>query len=167
MLTKSDIKALRTADCLCVHLGKTNVVRAIKRNPKTETNPFAVDVEHLVTADVGLDTLRGKEKLAAERVQCFAMINLYHSQKHTSALILRTLREGDEIAFRFYPDGYTNGYLAMAGLHGDCLHLYVRRQAKTVAVWDIAHSICPTNTARMVRGVPDSDHYARDAAEHF
>lgn len=164
MLTKLELAALRQCDALCVHLSKDfTAVRAIKRNPKTEKEPFAQDQEQLITADVGLETLRGREELESGRVKCFAHISLYPNQKHTSWLILQTLRVGDELTFNFYPDAHTNGYIAAAGLHGDALYLNVRRKGKTVARWSLAHSICPTNTARMVTGVPDSESYTRDA----
>ncbi len=164
MLTKSDIIALRTADSLCVHLGKDyTVARAIKRNPKTEAKPFAQDTDHMVNCEISLNGSRGQDELKSGRVKCFALINLYHSQKHTATLILHTLRENDEITFRFYPDAHTNGYVAMSGLHADCLYMDVRRQGKTIGHWELQSSICPTNSARMVNGVPDSESYRNDA----
>ena len=166
MLTKMDIAALKHADCLCVHITKDGtIVRAIKRNPRTEKQPFATDLEHVIPATVGLEGLRGRDELAAGRVTAFASVNLYPTQKHTACLILQTLRAGDELTFSFWPDAGTNGYVAAAGLHADCLYLHVRRNGKQIANWHLADSICPDNSARMVRGVPNSASYEKDAAE--
>jgi hypothetical protein len=166
MLTKADVKALRNADSLCVHLSRDyTAVRAIKRKRYGDADPFATDQEHIVSASVALRGFRGRDGLADGRVKCFAMINLYPSQKHNATLILHTLREGDQIAFQFSPDGHTNGYLSAAGLHGDALYMRVLRQGKFIAEWEMATSFCPSNSARMICGVPNSAHYEQDAAE--
>jgi hypothetical protein len=39
----------------------------------------------------------------------------------------------------------------------------VKRQGKTVAHWELQTSICPDNSARMCRGIPDSDSYESTA----
>jgi hypothetical protein len=75
------------------------------------------------------------------------------------------LRADDEITFRFYPDAHTNGYVAMGGLHADALYLDVRREGKVIARWELDISITPANSARMCRGVPNAESYARDASE--
>ncbi len=159
-LTRTDLIALRKADSLCVHLGKNTMVRAIKRADCGE--PFARDLEHIIPAEVGFENIRGRDNAAAE---CFAMVNLYPSQKHSAVLILRTLREGDELTFSFYPDAHSNGYMAAAGLHGDALMLHVRRDGKQIAHWELCSSCCPSNSARMVRNVPDTESYHNSAIE--
>lgn len=166
MLTKADVNALRKADSLCVHLSRDyTCARAIKRNPKTEANPFAQDLEHLVTCSIELDGIRGREEIASGRAKCAELIWLYPSQLHTATLILHTLREGDEITFKFAPDYHTNGYISAAGLHADTLCLDVRRKGKTIARWELQSCVCPDNSARMCRGIPNSEHYESDAAE--
>lgn len=167
-LTKLDIAALRHADDLTVHLSaKTpdGLVRLIQRKRPDERNPFAQDVEHLLSVEVSMATHRGQEALKAGNAQCFAMVGLYRSQNTPAWCALRTLRADDEIEFQFHPDYHTNGYVAMAGLHADSLVLTVRRDGKTIAHWEIATSICPVNSARMCRGVPNSETYNSDAAE--
>jgi len=165
-LTKIDISALRKADSLCVHLSRDyTIARAIKRNPKTETNPFASDVEHIVNANIRLATMRGEAELAAGQVKCFSMSNLYPSQRHPATLILRTLREGDEITFRFAADAHSNCYIAAAGLHADTLYLDVLRKGKTIAYWELETSVCPDNSVRMCKGVPSSERYETSAVE--
>jgi hypothetical protein len=165
-LTKIDVAALRKCDDICVHLGARHpdgLVRAIKRKGYGNPDPFATDIEHIVTAKVEIDTLRGRQALEAGDVQCFAMIGVYHSQHTGQSSILKTLRAGDEITFRFYPDAHTNGYVAMGGLHADVLYMDVRRDGKTVARWELDISITPANSARMCRGVPNSEHYNEEA----
>jgi hypothetical protein len=167
-LTKTDIAALRKCDDICVHLGARHpegLVRAIKRKGYGNTDPFATDIEHIVTAKVEIDTLRGRQALETGGVECFAMIGVYHSQHTGQSSILKTLRAEDELTFRFYPDAHTNGYVAMGGLHADVLYLDVRRDGKIIARWELDISICPSNSARMCRGVPNSESYARDASE--
>jgi hypothetical protein len=165
-LTKFDVAAIRHADALSVHLSSRNpegLVRAVKRHQRTEKDPYAQDVAHTIDAAVVLDTMRGQEELKNGQAQFFASVGLYHSQHCHASAVLRTLRAGDDISFRFYPDGHTNQYIAAAGLHGDLLKLQVRRNGKLIADWELTTSICPNNSARMCRGVPNSEHYARDA----
>jgi hypothetical protein len=163
-LTKMDVNALRKADSLCVHLSKDyTAARAIKRNTPTEAEPFAHDLEHLIPCTIELGTGRGREELESGRAKCFAMLWLFPTQLHTAALVLRTLREGDEITFRFVADYHTNGYIAAAGLHADALCMDVRRQGKTIARWELETSTCPDNSSRMCKGIPDSDSYQSTA----
>jgi hypothetical protein len=79
--------------------------------------------------------------------------------------ILKSLRAGDEIAFLFWPDAHSNGYVAAAGLHADLLQLSVYRKGKRIATWNVTTSLCADNSARMCRGVPVSANYQRAAAD--
>src|SRR4051794_37329624 len=117
MLSKLDVAAIRHANDLTVHLNnkcQTGIVRLIKRKRVTESDPFAQDVEHMLTATVELHGMRGQDQLKAGSVQCFAMVGLYHDQHSHASCIFKTLRAGDELTFSFWPDAHTNGYIAMA-----------------------------------------------------
>jgi hypothetical protein len=168
MLTKTDIAAIRKADDLCVHLGKQHgqgLVRLIKRK-RYDSKPFETDQEYILeNVTVGMETGLGAKALEAGTAQCFAMAGIYHDQSTPVASALKTLREGDELKFSFYPDCRSNGYVAAAGLHADCLYLHVRRNGKRVATWVVASSICPDNSARMCIGVPTDSFYDRAAEE--
>lgn len=168
MLTKTDIAAIRAANDLCIHLNRRHpngLVRLIKRK-SYNAKPFETDQEYTIEgATVAMATLRGKESIEQGNVECFAMVGLYHDQHSHASCILKTLRADDEIMFSFYPDAHTNGYVAMGGLHADTLYLRVRRDGKTIADWELQTSICPSNSARMCRGVPDSESYKKDAEE--
>jgi hypothetical protein len=165
MLTKDDIHAIRNADDICVHLGSHNpqgLVRLIKRKPYN-AKPFETDKEHVLQdVRVTMETIRGVDAVERGVAECFAMAGIYHDQGTPVSSILKTLRVGDELTFSFYPDGHCNGYIAAAGLHADILYLRVTRNGKR-HTWELTTSICATNSARMCRGVPDADSYAKDA----
>jgi hypothetical protein len=168
MLTKTDITALRKCDAICVHLDShhpAGLVRVIKRKDYNSTNPLEDDKEHIITAPVGFATWRGCDELKAGHARCFATVSLYHNQRHTAVNIIATLREGDEISFKFYPDAHSNGYCAMSGLHADSLYLNVRRSNGKVYQWELTSSICPSNSARMCQGIADSESYRNDGRE--
>lgn len=166
VLSKDDISAFRKANDMCVHLDKSGGrVRLIKRKPLWGAKPFETDTEYRVeNATVTLEGYRHRDALD-NGATCFASVSFYHDQHTPESAIVRTLRAGDEITFTFHPDHHTNGYVAAVGLHADSLFLRVRRDGSTVANWEIETTICPSNSARMCRGVPDSETYAQDAAE--
>jgi hypothetical protein len=149
-LTKMDITALRKGDDLCVHLTPFTgpLVRVIKRKPMFGTDPYATDIEHLIPADVVIARAIDTENPP----KCFAMVSFYHSQFTQASTNVKSLRVGDEITFRFSPDGVSNGYTKEAGLHADALYMDVRRKGNTHAHYLMATSICPENSARMCQG---------------
>ncbi|MGY3615693.1 hypothetical protein [Bradyrhizobium sp. USDA 10063] len=167
MLTKNDIAAIRAADDICIHLGSRHpkgLVRLIKRKG-WNAKAFETDQEYVLeNAWVTMETTGGRDALERGVAECFAMAGIYHGQRAPVSSILKTLRAGDEITFSFYPDGHTNGYVAAAGLHADILYLHVRRNGKR-QTWEFDVSVCPSNSARMCRGVPNGDGYERMAAE--
>jgi hypothetical protein len=167
MLTKTDIDAIRRADDLCIHLGTRNpngFVRLIKRKPYN-AKPFETDQDYILeNAVVKVETTLGQRALESGAAEFFESVGLYHNQASPASSILKTLRAGDELTFSFYPDCHSNGYVAAAGLHADCLYLHVTRNGKRQS-WEIAQSICPNNSARMCRGVPNSSDYDRAAFE--
>lgn len=164
MLTKADISALRQGDDLVVHLTKDQATaRVAKRNRPTDENPFAQDVYHELTATVALHGYRGKNEIASGAAKCFAMVSFYHNQHTHISAVVKMLRVGDVVTFRFHPDYHTNGYCAAAGLHADVMTLEIRRADKLYAVFEIDSCICPANSARMCSGIPNSEHYESDA----
>lgn len=165
MLTKFDIAAIRKADDITVHLSVRHpegLVRLIKRKRHAD-GPFAQDMEHVLPAKAEIETIHGRAELESGRAQFFAMAYIYHDQHGQVSLALKSLRVGDELTFSFYPDAWTNQYAARERLHGDLLLMKVRRKGKTIARWEIAHSVCPDNSARMCQGVLPSDWYERAA----
>jgi hypothetical protein len=167
MLTKTDLAAIRNANDICIHLSARNpngLVRLIKRKPLYDAKPFETDQEYILTASVVMETARGQTAIENGSAECFAMAGIYHNQRSPVSSILNSLRVGDELTFSFYPDGHTNGYVAAAGLHADILYLHVRRNGKR-QTWEFTNSICPANSARMCRGVPNGEGYQLSANE--
>jgi hypothetical protein len=109
---------------------------------------------------------RGNQRVQealANGAHCFASVSFYHSQNTHESCIIKSLREGDEVTFEFYPDCHSNGYVAKAGLHADALFLRVTR-GKNQFRYELDQSICPDNSARMCRNVPSQDWYHQSAA---
>lgn len=158
MLTKEDVYAIRHADDICVHLTAKHpkgLVRLIKRKPYYNAKPFETDQEHELHATVAMDNAwKHGPMVESGAVQCFAMAGIYHEQQTHVSSVLKTLRVGDELRFRFYPDAHTTQYGEELGLHGDSLYLDVYRDGKRKACFELETSMCPDNSARMCRGVP-------------
>lgn len=161
-IDKTDLAALLKADDICVHLTidhPQGLVRAIKRKRHTPKDPFAQDVEHRVTATATIDNYRGQEAFDRGGVKCFELLGVYASQKSHVYSVLRTLRVGDQLVFRFYPDGHNNGYGAAGRIHVDALYLDVYRKGHLYAKWLLDTGVGENNSARMCSGVPFSkDH---------
>jgi hypothetical protein len=174
-LTAIDIAAMRKCDRVVIvfnesqnNLRRTCVVLT-KEARRSERDTFAQEIDHaLEECPVRIENhgiFAGE--LAAANVTAFALLYTYHNQRDHEASVLRTLRAGDVIAFRFYADCHTNGYIAAAGLHGDALFLDVERgegKARRSFTFEMHSSVCPNNSARMVRGLAESDGYRRDGA---
>jgi hypothetical protein len=168
MLTKEDIHAIRHASDLCIHLNSNHpagLVRLIKRKPYN-AKPFETDQEYVLEGvKVSIDGHRAKAALESGAAQCFDSVGIYHDQNTPASNILKTLRVGDELEFQFNPDYHCNGYVAAAGLHADSLILIVRRDGTRKHTWELAMQVCTDNSARMCRGVPNSDSYHQSADE--
>lgn len=160
-ITAADIKALRKAGSIVFSFyeGKA-VIRGIteKGNERTEVEvPVEGGIEHAYT----------KGHFAT---------GFSHFGSAQYSRVLRTLwshmRAGDRVVLGFRPDNFSGGYVKAAsgttrdfqdnqpgisfdGLHADALFVYVLRGGKTdVANWReylIDVSVCPDNSARMVR----------------
>jgi hypothetical protein len=160
-LTKTDVAAFRKGDLVSVHLSDRHpngVVRVVKNADRNNGNPFPQDAEHVVdAATVTVDGYGHRGAIESGSARCFGLVYLYHGQSTHASSVVKTLREGDEISFRFYPDGLSNQYVKDAGLHADVLYLDVRRNGKRAFEWKLVSSICPENTARMCQGFARRD----------
>jgi hypothetical protein len=168
-LTKADVAALRQCDHVSVHYSANDpsvtACVAYKRLERKESDPFG-DTERRVSIGNGACIGMAYRYDAAERnaqARCFAMVSLYASQHTPESSAIATLRVGDAIAWEFSPDAGSNGYAAERDLHIDELILRVRRGGRDHASWTMATCCCPNNSARMVKGVADSESYKRDA----
>ena len=150
ILTKIDLAAMKQADFLSIRLdGETGLVRAIKERKKTDKEPFAHDIEHVIEAPVrDYKRVYGVTNSARKYRE---LIWLYPGQHCHVSSIIKLLRVGDKIEFEFYPDYHTNGYSKDARLHGDMLRLQVER-GKERFTFNLQASIAPENSARMCQG---------------
>jgi hypothetical protein len=177
-LTAQHVKVLRTADSVCFdHVkgpnGGTGQVRCIKRTPK---DPWEKEKEIAVPAisTVGGEKVRRYgEDPNEDYLSCFEMLHgaAYCEEWKT---ITSLLRVGDELELRWLA-GDGNGYLSRARvvdrskdaqgndesyqpglnerLYHDRLYVHIVRGGKRKYSFLLANSICPNNTARMVRGL--------------
>lgn len=148
-LTKDDLKALRQADRLCFDRDRdgTSGIRCIKlvRN----AGPFG---EKERTVDVLCEaTMHGQGVASAS---CFEMIYNYHGPECLWESIASILKVGDVLSLEWFADN-NNGYIDRALTSGEKIHrdeLYIRiRRGEKKLRFHLATSICPNNTARMIR----------------
>jgi hypothetical protein len=93
--------------------------------------------------------------------KCFAMI---HTPDFTEEwrTVAKLLRAGDVLELEFLADAWSNQYLKVAtgqtedshryeALHVDNMRLRVYRHDKRALTFQLAESICPDNSARMIQ----------------
>lgn len=177
-LTKEHLKALRTADSICFDhykgpKGGTGKIRAIKRTPKDIWEKEKTIEVPAVSTVRGYGTCHERIQVSPDTISCFDMA---HSAQYDEELqtILSLLRVGDEIEMVWVAGG-GNGYVKRARvtekeydtdgketpyqpglgemLYHDKLYIRIRRNDKPKYFFHYADSICPNNTARMIRGL--------------
>lgn len=154
-LTAVDLKALRTADDLVFRcIDGASTIKCIKRvtgDPWQTEKYYSIDVESHGAKD------------ASE----FCNSSQYHEEMRTT---LKHLKVGDLLTLAWHKDYGSNGYAKAAShdgsyveayhdtvssfqcLHVDVLRLEVRKEGKEGKdVYHLATSICPNNSARMIR----------------
>lgn len=161
-LTKLDIAAIRKADDLVVVLAEGKpAVTLTKKKRLNDPDPYAQDTRYSLDAPVTLDGWHRREETATAR--CFSYVTIFHNQHTHTSSVLNTLRVGDQISFRFWPDAHSNTNMARARLHGDVLYLDVYRNGHRHAEFEIDHTNCPDNSARMCRGVKNTESWEIEA----
>lgn len=154
-LTKNDVKAIRQADMVSFHrVGGENTLQLSKR--VRDAGPFD-DRER--THDIAVQaTLRGyrgdDERPDMSGARCFAMIQTaqYCDRWQTVAKLVRT---GDVLELEWTAND-SNGYLRAALSNGaalshDKMYLHICRDGRRALSFYLADSICPDNSARMIR----------------
>jgi hypothetical protein len=158
-LDKLALAALRKADRISFHHsdGKS-VIRATKENKPSERDPFApretvitVPCEARITdyerggflgTDAYRDDLRG--------YAAFAWLSHAQSADCIWQTIASILKAGDELTLYWQRGGLSHQAMKDAGLHGDALHLRVRRGDKRLLF--LIDTYCGhDSTVRMVR----------------
>lgn len=165
-LTKNELAALRQADSICFDhsLNGHTGLRAVKRGKAPFFEEHRVEVPCKSTVYISGDGVDWDTR-CGKHAQCFAWI---HSAQFNEEwrTIVRLLKPGDEVELRWVGND-DNGYVKRArvterdeschdaglgmGLCHDRLYLKVRRKGKQVYSFYVDDSVCPNNTARMVK----------------
>lgn len=149
-LTADDVKALRKADTVSFHTNEdgTFIRASFKDDVVTKTNADLFPVRNN----------RARERqivIDHESYDAFYAFAMVHTAQYSRTFqsIARLLRKGDFIALRWGKDSNTNETLRKAGLHADQLDVVIYRgKAGTdPLVFTVETSVCPDNTARMIR----------------
>tara|TARA_R100001377_G_scaffold9756_1_gene4966 strand:+ start:861 stop:1361 length:501 start_codon:yes stop_codon:yes gene_type:complete len=159
-LTKEDIRALRTCDRVVVKIdGEIATVRCIKE-VKAMDGFTSADPYTTLQAEYEILTQGGMSK-RYRTASCFLSFTDFGAW----GLLVKSLRTGDKIVFtaRENGNGYINGVLSgktsdidnnidFTSLHYDEMCLTIYRKGKVFADKVVfEHSICPSNTARMLQ----------------
>jgi hypothetical protein len=170
VLTRDDLTALRLADAVTFHHspkadGGPRISLHLESRMSDQPRIFTAGQQRVFPTADGRDRRRdirlessacgypsngspGWSDADAPNVYCFHMIG---SAQFTECwpTIPRLLKTRDRLALRWVADNNTET-LTDARLHHDQLRLYVHRAAGRL-VFPIAASVCPDNTARMIR----------------
>jgi hypothetical protein len=143
-LTPLDMKALKQADrvVFSYHCEKA-ILRCIKR---VENDPYETERQYEITIDSNRFQNYGK---LTTITSAFAFLS---SAKYSELwnTVLQIIRPGDSLQFVWIVDN-NSSLLEEMGLHNDAFQLIIQRGNKAFAM-QIASSICPSNSARMIQG---------------
>jgi len=163
-LTRLDLRALQQADRVSFHRhAGQDTIRCHKEVPRDQRGPFG---DHEKTHDVGVTATvtiykgGGLAEWPRQDADCFASMSASEYGTNVWHTVARMLRAGDVLALRWVGSN-GNGYIDNARtfvrgpssgepLYHDNLYLVARRGKKTLTFY-LDDSICPNNTARMVR----------------
>lgn len=153
-LTKQDITALRTADRVSFHhnAGKGSVIRGTKE--VKNAGPWEERERTYEIACEGSVRVYKDGDVTARNAQCFAM-NHSGQFSDTWQTVVSAMRPGDVVLLEWVGsdnNGYLNGVQGQP-LYHDRLYLLIRREGKRPLKFHVEDSICPNNTARMIRPV--------------
>jgi len=151
-LTKTDVAALKQADHVCFDRERNgdSGLRCIKELKKAGPYEDRERTYEIACTSV----LRGGEGTVSQAAQCFELEYVWRSGESVIGSIISLLRVGDVIQLEWLADN-SNGYLREALTNGrklyrDELYLRIKRNGKYLR-FHVATSICPDNTARMIR----------------
>jgi hypothetical protein len=160
-ISKIDIQAMKLADTVSFHrVNGKNTIVATKRVPKPKAFEDT-ERRHEIEVDGHVDHFRGDGEYALpydtiEHIHKFAScFDMIHSSQYSDEwqTIVSILRPGDVISL-VWQGADNNGYLNNAQgqrLYPDKLYLKVKRDGKRDMSFYLTDSICPNNTARMIR----------------
>ena len=147
-LTKIDVAAMKKADRIVFrHVRGESQIEAIKE--ADERNPF--EQNRIVACGAKFVDYSDRKVFgpALDTFTAFEM-KMHPSYDEEWRTIVSLLREGDELTLVWTRDAYKCQNLDAAQLHGDSLSLLIKRGEKTMR-FTLEWSVCPDNTARMIR----------------
>ena len=159
-LTKEDVRALRTCDRVVVKIdGEIATVRCIKE-VKAADGFTSADPYTTLQAEYEIST-QGHLSKRYRTASCFLSFTTFGAW----GLLVKSLRTGDRIVFeaRENGNGYINGVssgktsdidnnIDFTSLHYDEMCMTIYRKGKVFADKVVfEHSICPSNSARMLQ----------------
>ena len=153
------LAALRKCDDVCFfHRVDKSYIRAIKRNPRTEADPFATEVAVDIPAATHWHDYAKDRAISypLPTFDGFEMVGNY--SESTWRTTAGMLRKGDCLALEWSKDAHSP-VVDESGLHVDTLHLIVTR-GKDRLRFLIDYAITPNNSARMIKNVRPAPEYS-------
>lgn len=154
-ITKQDIAALRTCDSVVLRYGHRYSandcqIEAIKR--ASDTSPW--EQTHIIPTSARITSY--DENRTVKTAFCLLYNDRYpnHNPSPLTTLV-SLLKVGDVLTVEWQASG-DNDYSRNAGLHLDTVTVHITRGTDdkvTRYCFNLAHSICPDNTARMCQMV--------------
>jgi hypothetical protein len=147
------LAALRKCtDVVFSHFKGESSIRAIKRKRACAADPFAGDVEMTVACETRWNDYATDCGISwpVPSFRGFEMFGNYEDSAWRT--IASLLKVGDVLTLEWSRDAASHETMRKLGLHGDRLRLLVVR-GKARLWFELATSICPDNTARMIRDV--------------
>jgi len=143
-LSVLDLRALRGADTVhFYHESKSCITTVQQVKNRRDVEP--VDEFHYVSVNSKIQTDLANDQFDSG----FHMI--LNAQSHEVwQTVCQLLRRGDLLELVFAADAGTNSNLMNRDLHGDHLHLVVRRGQRKM-VFLLAERVCPNDTTRMMQ----------------
>lgn len=147
------LAALRKcSDVVFSHFNDASSIRAIKRTRACASNPFAGDVELTIPCETRWNDY-AKDCGMSWPVPSFRGFEMFGNYDDSAWRTIATLlKVGDVLTLEWSRDAASHETMRQLGLHGDRLRLLVIR-GKARMWFELATSICPDNTARMIRDV--------------
>lgn len=148
-LTADDLKALRMADASVCFFTDGTEESYIRCSKKVKGDPYRQEMDYQIQAD-GFINYYGSGSGTMKGRKAFGMVSCpkYDAVWQTVCAMLRV---GDELTLK-WTQSNNNQYVDDANLHVDDLRLCVKRGDKMYEFF-IEYSICPDNSARMIKRV--------------
>ena len=144
LLTKADIKALKTCDLLSAHYKEGEDISKLHCTKKEDdSNPWGA--VHEIPVQTHIDCYEQSRVVT----KAFELLWLYHWDRHECHVqtFIESLRVGDSITVKWVA-GNNNDLMRERGLFGDQMYFIINRGDRKKTFY-IASATCLDNSARM------------------